>query len=196
MHNFSSWASSAPLLQYAGSSTMSNSYSLSLTSVMYSARPISCDLGRLLQMLKWVSGLVKGQTTNNTELVKRLIDALHLDKHHYQKLPTSIEFVRFVVSAISGLVEQNIAYPTEYPMQMTKGWPLVGLCQLLDEDPTLTVYFSGEVSSNTTAPNYYDIQELMPSVVGLYYNATGQATDYCVKPLGGCSFFSSFGWNT
>ena len=69
-------------------------------------------------------------------------------------------------------MEQNTAYPTDYPKPMTKGWPLLGLCQLLDED------------SDRELTELEYIQWLMPKVVGLYYNTTGQTSEYCIKPLG------------
>lgn len=183
-------------MQYTGGGALSNSYSHSLTSVLYSARPLNCNLTRLSEMLKATLG---NQTTSteNARTAARLMEALRLNESHYHENLMTVVILRFVVSAIQGLVEQNTAYPTEYPMPIKRGWPLVGLCQLLNEQPYAPGYSSisveyGSESSNATLDNYY-IQELLPRVVGLYFNTTGQTTEYCVEQLGAGEWSSTSG---
>lgn len=166
-HGFSSWASSAPLLKYFGSRVWSSSYSHGLTSVLY-ATP-NCNFKRLAVMLHTI--LPDGHL--NDTFIQLLREALRLDTSRYRVLPSAFTFYRFVVSAIAGMVEQNNAHPTDYPKPMAEGWPLLGLCRVLNED-------SGR---ELTQLEY--IQELMPRVVGLYYNATGQTSEYCIEPRGG-----------
>jgi len=155
-------------MQYFGSHIKFSSYPQTLASILY-ATP-NCNLTRLGLMLS----AILPDKMPNISFNELLVDVLHLDTTRYRKLPTAFTFYRFVVTAIVGLLEQNTAYPTDYPKPMASGWPLLGLCQLLNT-----------VDRELTSLEY--IREIMPKVVGLYYNATGQATEYCIKPLGLCT---------
>jgi len=80
--------------------------------------------------------------------------------------------LRFALSAIVGLLEQNVAYSTDYPKPVGHSWPLFDVCEVLSDD-------SVDLSPNVT---WTYLSKILPQLLGLYYNTTGEATSYCIDP--------------